>query len=83
MKLLFMVVIGIYLSGFYGKKWVEIYCIGENKDMVKVMFCDVVVMICVFILNKDGLMLEDEVFVICGMGDFVYKIEYVVFGFLM
>jgi phage terminase large subunit-like protein len=71
-----MAAIGIYLSGFYGKKRAEVYCIGQNKDTARVMFRDAVAMIRAPVPGKDGVTLEDVAFTIRGTGDLAYKIEH-------
>lgn len=71
-----MAAVGIYLSGFYGKKRAEVYCIGENKDTARVMFRDAVAMLRAPIPNKGGMTLEEAAFVIRGTGDLAYKIEH-------
>lgn len=71
-----MAAIGIYLSGFYGRKRAEVYCIGETKDTARVMFRDAVAMLRAPIPGKGGLTLEEAAFVIRGTGDLAYKIEH-------
>jgi phage terminase large subunit-like protein len=70
-----MAAVGIYLSGFYGKKRAEVYMIGETKDTARVMFRDAVAMLRAPIPGKGGLTLEDDRFVIRGTGDLAYKVE--------
>lgn len=70
-----MAAVGIYLSGFYGKRRAEVYMIGETKDTARVMFRDAVAMLRAPIPGKNGLTLEDERFVIRGTGDLAYKVE--------
>ncbi len=71
-----MAAIGIYLSGFCGKKRAEVYMIGETKDTARVMFRDAVAMLRAPIPGKEGLTLEDEKYVIRGTGDLAYKVEH-------
>lgn len=71
-----MAAIGIYLSGFYGAKRAEVFCIGETKDTAKVMFKDAVAMLRAPIPGKAGETLEDIAFKIRGTGDLAYKIEH-------
>ena len=71
-----MAAIGLYLSGFYGKKRAEVYCIGETKDTAKVMFRDAVAMVKSPIPGKGGETLEDNGFLARGSGDLTYKLEH-------
>lgn len=71
-----MAAVGIYLSGFYGRKRAEVYCIGETKDTARVMFRDAVAMLRAPIPGKGGATLEDSHFVIRGTGDLAYKVEH-------
>ncbi|MBY5976720.1 terminase [Phaeobacter italicus] len=71
-----MAAVGIYLSGFYGRKRAEVYCIGETKDTARVMFRDAVAMLRAPIPDKGGMTLEDAAFVIRGTGDLAYSVEH-------
>jgi phage terminase large subunit-like protein len=66
----------IYLTGFYGRKRAEVYCIGQDKNTAKVMFRDAVAMLRAPIPGRDGETLEDDYFIIRGTGDLAYKIEH-------
>lgn len=71
-----MAAIGIYLSGFYGKRRAEVYCIGEVKDTARVMFRDAVAMLRSPIPGSAGETLEENGFTIRGTGDLAYKVEH-------
>ncbi|PWE48473.1 terminase [Thioclava sp. NG1] len=75
-----MAAIAIYLTGFYGKRRAEVYCIGQDKNTARVMFKDVYSMLRAPIPGKDGLTLEDLAFVIRGTGDLAYKVEHTASG---
>ncbi|WP_254695560.1 terminase large subunit [Phaeobacter inhibens] len=78
-----MAAIGIYLSGFYGRKRAEVYCIGETKDTARVMFRDAVAMLRAPIPGKEGMTLEDAAYVIRGTGDLAYSVEHAKSGSFM
>lgn len=78
-----MAAVGIYLSGFYGRKRAEVYCIGETKDTARVMFRDAVAMLRAPIPGKGGLTLEEAAFVIRGTGDLAYNVEHPASGSFM
>ncbi|WP_282076316.1 terminase large subunit [Epibacterium ulvae] len=78
-----MAAVGIYLSGFYGRKRAEVYCIGETKDTARVMFRDAVAMLRGPIPGKGGLTLEEVAYVIRGTGDLAYSVEHTDSGSFM
>lgn len=78
-----MAAVGIYLSGFYGRKRAEVYCIGETKDTARVMFRDAVAMLRGPIPGKGGMTLEEAAFVIRGTGDLAYNVEHPASGSFM